>query len=363
MKVALVYDRINKWGGAERILLCLHKLFPEAPIFTSVYDRTHAPWAEDINIIPSFLQRINFFRTRHEFLSPLMPIVFESFDFKEFDLVISVTSESAKGIIVHPGTRHICICLTPTRYLWSGYKDYFKNPIFKFVSNPIISYLRFWDRICSSRPDHFVAISQTVQNRILKYYDKPSDVIYPPILLQLEILLDNVSQNPESKPYYLVVSRLSRHTAYKRVDLAIRAAKRAGVNLVVIGEGKDQKYFEGMGGKSVKFLGKVNDATLAQYYQHAQALIFPGKEDFGLVMAEANRAGTPVIAYKAGGAKEIVIDGKTGEFFEKQTIEALSNVLISFKKIRYNASTCVKNGRRFSQILFEKQLMGYINKV
>jgi len=186
MKVALVYDRLNKWGGAERVLLTLHKMFPEAPLYTSVYDKKKTPWALRFNsgqakIKTSFLQRFPF-ATHHELFAILMPIAFESFTFDEFDLVISVTSEAAKGIITKPHTKHICYCLTPTRYLWSGYEDYFKNDLLRFFSRPAVVYLRFWDKIAAQRPDKFIAISKEVQGRIKKYYGRESEVVYPPLM-------------------------------------------------------------------------------------------------------------------------------------------------------------------------------------
>src|SRR3989338_4440016 len=183
MKVALVYDRVNKWGGAERVLLALHKIFPDAPLYTSVYDNDKAPWAKVFKIKTSFLQNFPFASQNHEFYAPLMPLVFESFSFDEYDLVISVTSEAAKGILTKPQTKHICYCLTPTRYLWSGYEDYFKNPILRFISKQVVFYLRFWDKIASQRPDVLIAISKEVQKRIKKYYDRDSSIIYPPLML------------------------------------------------------------------------------------------------------------------------------------------------------------------------------------
>src|SRR3990172_1252396 len=163
-KVAIVYDRVNKWGGAERVLLTLHEMFPDAPLYTSVYDEKNASWAKVFsNIYTSFLQKIPFAKGNHEFLAPLMPLAFESFNFNDYDLVISVTSEAAKGIITKSGTTHICYCLTPTRYLWSGYEEYFKNPILKFISKPFVSYLRMWDKIAANRPDKIIAISTEVK--------------------------------------------------------------------------------------------------------------------------------------------------------------------------------------------------------
>ncbi len=160
MKVALVYDRVNKWGGAERVLLVLHELFPEAPLFTSLYQPENASWAKVFpKVIPSFLNKNPFWRDKHEYIAALMPIAFETFNFDEYDLVISVSSEAAKGIITKPSTLHICYCLTPTRYLWSMYDFYFRNPVFKVISKPFVSYLRHWDKIAAQRPDIMVSIS------------------------------------------------------------------------------------------------------------------------------------------------------------------------------------------------------------
>ena len=184
MKVALVYDRINKWGGAERVLLALHKLFPNAPIFTSVYSPQKAPWANDLKVKPSFLQKYPHVINNHELYPFLMPVAFERFNFTGFDLVISLTSEAAKGIVTKPGTVHICYCLTPTRYLWSGHEEYFKNPTLRFFSRPVVSYLRKWDKAAAKRPDTFIAISKEVQKRIKKYYGRESMVIYPPVELK-----------------------------------------------------------------------------------------------------------------------------------------------------------------------------------
>lgn len=184
MKVALVYDRVNKWGGAERLLLSLKKIFPNAPIFTSVYHE-RASWASGFNIKTSFLQKFPVASSFHEGFATLMPIAFENFCFDSYDLVISVTSEAAKGIITKPGTTHVCFCLTPTRYLWSGYETYFKNEYLKLISKPVISYLRTWDKIASQRPDHFLAISKEVKGRIKKYYDRVRLVIPSPKLQRL----------------------------------------------------------------------------------------------------------------------------------------------------------------------------------
>jgi len=170
MKIALVYDRVSKIGGAERVLEVLHEIWPKAPLYTAVYNPKTAPWAKKFKVVPSFLNCFPFAKTKHEAYPWLTPLVFESFDLTNFDIVISVTSAEAKGIITRPETLHICYCLTPTRYLWSGYKDYFRNKTFRFLTKPIVGYLRYWDKIAAQRPDIYLAISKNVATRIKKYY-------------------------------------------------------------------------------------------------------------------------------------------------------------------------------------------------
>jgi glycosyltransferase involved in cell wall biosynthesis len=347
MRVALVYDRVNKWGGAERILLALHAIFPKAPLYTSVYNRKTAPWADVFTVHASFLQKIPLALRHHEVFFPLMPHAFEQFDFSNYDLVISVTSESAKGIVTKPQTKHICICLTPTRYLWSGYDEYFKKQHFKIMTKPLISYMRAWDTIAADRVDQFIAISKEVQTRIKKYYKRESIIVYPPVTLKTKEMSTFI---PSQKNYFLVVSRLSRFTEYKHVDLAIKAANKLSLPLKIVGDG-DIPYFKKMAGKTVEIVGRVSDADLISYYRYCRALIFPGKEDFGLVMVEAQNFGKPVIAFRAGGALEIIKEEKTGLFFDKQNVDALCTTLERFKKKSYNMLVCMENAQRFS---FEK---------
>lgn len=358
MKVALIYDRVNKWGGAERVLLALHQMFPEAPLYTSVYNPIAAPWAKVFDIKVSFLQYFPFAQIKHELYAPLMPMAFESFSFDEYDLVISVTSESAKGIITKPHTKHICLCLTPTRYLWSGYNEYFKNEWMRFFSTPIVAYLRFWDIIASHRPDTFIAISKEVQKRITKYYHRDAEVIYPPLMIENK----KVSQGKKTKDYFLVVSRLSQFTSYKRVDIAIAAANQLGITLKIVGEG-DIDYFKNKAGATIEFVGKISDGQLEELYRGAKALIFPGLEDFGLVMVEAQSYGTPVVAFKAGGALEIVKEGKTGEFFSHQTVASLRDVLEKFDEKRYNGVDCIENAEKFSFSHFKASVQAYLKRI
>jgi glycosyltransferase involved in cell wall biosynthesis len=356
MKIAIVYDRVNKIGGAERVLESLHSIFPTATLFTSIYNKKNTPWANSFKVKTSFIQRIPLLNVRHEFIPYLMPIAFESFNFDGFDLVISVTSEASKGVVVPTDTPHVCICLTPTRYLWSGYDQYFKNPLLRLLTLPLIWYLRRWDLIASRRPDAYIAISDNVKKRIKKYYGCESEVIYPPAD---RLFLEKKVEKIEDKKYFLVVSRL---VDYKRVDLAVRACTKLKLPLIVIGEGSEYERLDSLSGETVKFLGKVDDATLRAYYKNCRALIFPGVEDFGITMVEVQSAGKPVIAYGAGGALEIVKEGVTGVFFKKPTVKSLSEVLLKFKDSRYNENNCKKNATRFSEKNFRDSLLRYLKE-
>ena len=356
MKVALVYDRVNKWGGAERVLLALRQLYPDAPLYTSVYNPQNASWAKQFEIKTSFLQGIWGASTRNELLGTLMPIAFETFSFDEFDLVISITSEAAKGIITKPGTCHISYLLTPTRYLWSGYDVYFRNRIFRTLSYPFVSYLRNWDVVASKRPDYLFAISKEVQNRIKKYYKRQSEVIYPPVFSKED------KKNVAGKKYFLLVSRLSKATFYKRVDMVIEAFNQNKLPLKVVGTGSSLNFFKKRARSNIEFLGEVSDDALSELYEGAYSLIFPSNEDFGLVVVEAMSHGTPVIAFKGGGALETVTPGITGEFFDRQDSNSLNHLLKSFDWTRYNVKTIKTSAQRFSLQTFKKEFANLVNQ-
>lgn len=370
MKVALVYDRINKWGGAERVLLTLHEMFPDAPLYTSVYNSKGAKWAEVFDIKTSFLQKFPKASVNHEKLAFLMPLVFENHSFDKFDLVISVTSEAAKGIITGPKTKHICYCLTPTRYLWSGYEEYFKNKLLRFLSKPAVSYLRKWDKLASKRPDYFVAISKEVQNRIKKYYERESIVIYPPLTLSAEIAYFKGSclgfpSTPATpslpvQNYFLVVSRL---VPYKRIDLVVKAFNKLKLSLKIIGTGTELKKLKKMAGKNIEFLGSLTDKELIRYYKESSAIIFPSLEDFGLTIIESQFFGKPVIAFRGGAALETILDGKTGELFYPQHEEALIQIIKNFRPDKYKVSDCQKQAGKFSKERFRKEFIDFIGKI
>lgn len=354
MKVAIVYDRVNKWGGAERVLLDLQNIFPKADLITSVHNDNNAKWARSFkNIKTSFLQKVKFARNNHEYFSLFMPLAFEGLNLKKYDLVISVTSESAKGIITSSKQKHICILLTPTRYLWSGNKEYFSNKLFKFIFRPVIFYLKKWDITASRKPDTLVAISKEVQRRIKKYYNLDSILLYPAVTR-----LNNSSVKRIEKKYYLLVSRL---VSYKKVDLAIHAFNKLNKKLIIIGSGRQEKYLKSIAKPNITFLGRLTDSELANYYESAKALIFPQKEDFGLTAIEAQTFGTPVIAYRRGGALETVIDNKTGVFFDRQNEDCIIEAVQRFEKLKFNKKEIIENASRFSFDNFKTGLLKIIN--
>lgn len=352
MKIALVYDHVNKIGGAERVLEALHEIWPEAPLYTAVYNPATTPWAKKFQVVSSFLNHWPLAKKHHEIYPWLTPLAFESFDFSAFDVVISVTSAEAKGILTKPSTLHLCYCLTPTRYLWSGYNQYFKNKIFRILSKPIINYLRNWDKVAAQRPDYYLAISKNVQQRIKKYYGRDSEVIYPPVNI-LKWIMEKNSQ------FFLVVSRL---VPYKKVDIVIKSFNQLGLSLKIIGAGSEKRRLKNMARSNIEFLGQLTDQELLGYYQNCRAVIFPQEEDFGLVPLEAQACGKPVIAFKSGGALETVIDKKTGTFFYPQTSEALSKKLKEFKESDYRMEDCRQNAEKFSQTIFKKNFKNWVEE-
>lgn len=342
MKVALVYDRINKWGGAERVLLALHAIWPNAPLYTAVYDKRKAAWADVFTVKPSFLENLP-----HELLPWITPIAFETFNFDAFDVVISVTSAEAKNILTKPSTVHICYCLTPTRYLWSAKKEYEESGVTGGVLRILGPTLRRWDLVAASRPDYYIAISDTVRRRIEKYYHREVfQVIYPPVEIN-KLKTNNAGQ------YYLTVSRL---VGYKRVDLVVDAFNKLGWPLVVVGEGRDKQRLMRRAAKNIRFVGAVSDKELIKYYQRCRAFVYAGVEDFGIVAVEAQAAGKPVVAFGRGGMEEVVIPGKTGELFEKQQASSIINTLKKMESRWYDSILCESNAKRFSAARFRQEM-------
>lgn len=360
MKIALVYDRVNKWGGAESVLLALHELYPDAPLYTSVYDPIRAPWAKVFDVRTSFLQKLPLPKNAHEYYPFLMGLAFESFNFDDYDVVISVTHEFAKAIITKPDTLHFCYCLTPTSYLWSGYEAYFsgKSASYKMIVRPIINYLRWYDKIVCHRPDKYVAISQEVQSRIKKYYSQESDVIYPPVGVVHESHLP-AEALANAGGYFLVVSRLVPN---KRIDIAVEAFNKLSLPLKIVGIGREEQRLKSLAKKNIEFLGYLTEEELALYYRKCRAVVICGLEDFNIVAVEAQSYGKPVIAYGAGGVLETVIEGKTGWFFKELNGESLKNLILNIDIDKINPEEGIHNAKRFSKNRFKDDFTRNIEK-
>lgn len=357
MKVALVYDRINKFGGAERVLLSLHKIFPNAPLYTLVYDKKAAGWSKAFNVIPTFINKIGFLKNKHELLAPIAALAFETLDLREYDVVISITSSDAKSILTKPKQLHICYCLTPTRYFWSGEDQYAKDAKFRIIPRWLHNYFRTVDLLISKRPDKYIAISNEVSDRIKKYYHREAPVIYPSI--EDKFYSNNFIKN-EDRDYYLIVSRL---VPYKKVDMAIRAFNTLKKKLVVVGTGAELKNLKNISKETIHFTGIIDDTTLINYYRGAKAVIFPQYEDYGLVPLEAQACGTPVIAFGKGGALETVIKNKTGVFFNQQTVNSLCEAVTKFEELQINSQDCYQNARRFNSSSFQKNFSKKVEKL
>ncbi|MFC1627475.1 glycosyltransferase [Patescibacteria group bacterium] len=359
MKIALVYDRINKFGGAERVLLALHQIWPQAPIYTAVFNPQTANWAKTIKIKPSFLNNFPLAKTHHELYPLLTPMAFESFNFNKCDIVISITSAEAKAVITQPKTLHLCYCLTPTRYLWSHQKQYLKSPglgILNSIAKAVFSltqqYQKKLDLALASRPDKYIAISNTIAQRIKQYYQKDSSVIYPPV--EFSKFSKSSKQKPKFNNYYLIVSRL---TPYKKIDLAIKACNQLKQNLIIVGQGRQLGVLKKLAGPTIKFITNVKDQQLVSLYQNALALIMPQEEDFGIVALEAQSAGIPVIAFKKGGAIETIVNQKTGIFFKSQTVDSLIKAMKQFTSLTWDKSTIQSQAKKFDIKIFKKQFL------
>jgi glycosyltransferase involved in cell wall biosynthesis len=345
MRVALVYDRLNKIGGAEQVLLAFHELFPEADWYTSFWDPQHAGFSKHWKVT-SF----PYLHHQHELFPWLMPFIFESYNFSAYDLVISVGSAESKGVITRPGTIHLNYCLTPTRYLYSHAKEYLSNPVFRFVAK----YLRKWDLVASTRPDQMIAISTQVKKRIKDVYNRDAEIMFPPVDTKK---FANVRLDPKfsilNSDYFLVVSRL---VPYKKIDILVRAANQSKKNLIIIGQGSEYSRLRKIAGPTVTLLGHVDDADLPSYYQHCLAYLQANEEDFGISMCEAQAAGRPVIAYKEGGSCDIVAAGKTGVLLDDNSVSSFAKVLSEFDTMSFVPRDCVQNARRFDKDIWIKQI-------
>lgn len=355
MKVAITTEWMDTFGGAERVLIHLHRMFPEAPIFTTVHNPSALPRSmQGWDVRTSFIQKIPLLRRRHLTFFPLMPLAFEQFDFSEYDLVITTNSACAKGVITGAGTLNISYCYTPCRYLWDLYHQYSRSPAARLCTAPVAHWMRVWDRLAADRVDHFVAISHLVAERIRRHYRRGSEVIYPPVDTERFEIREQAAHD-----YYLIVSRL---VPYKRIDLAVEAANRLGRRLIVVGDGPERRRLRDMAGPTVEFRGWLDDREVAELYAGCRAFLFPGLEDFGIAPVEAQAAGRPVVAFGQGGAMETVVHEHTGILFDEQTVDDLADAMRTLEARSFDPLTCRRNAERFDAEVFRRRMRETIRR-
>lgn len=372
IKVALVHDFLDTYGGAERVLEVMSEIFPEAPIYTLIYDKDKLRGKfKNRKIHTSFLQKFpKFLKKRKKYLLPFMPTAPETFDLRDFDLVISSSGAWSKGIVTRLNTKHICYMHSPTRFIWDYNERYLKEIGKKagFLKRMFLSYLRIWDYEAAQRPDVLIANSNYTKLRINKYYSRDTEVIYPATLsLKHEnketLKHESIKAKKQGSDggYFLVVSRLS---AYKKIDLVVEVFNKMGLPLIIIGEGEEKEKIKKIAKDNIKILDWQSDAIVEKYYKNARAFIFPAVDDFGITITEAMSHGVPVVAIRKGGAREIVKEGITGEFFDAQTIEVLADGIRRFieKENSYDKEIIKKEAEKFKKEVFKRELIELIER-
>lgn len=357
MNIALVHDYLNQYGGAERVLEVFHGMYPEAPVYTSIYAPELMPARfKDWDIRTSFMRKLPAATRLHQLYMPLYPTAFEKFDLSSYDLVLSSSSAFAKGVITEADALHICYCHSPMRFAWN-YHDYMAGESVPrrahiFLSL-ILTYVRLWDEVTAGRVDSFIANSRVVMRRIQKRYKRNAAIINPPVNTQ--------QYTPEyggpKGDYFLIVSRL---IPYKRIDIVIDAFNALQLPLKVVGSGRQAEELMARAGKNIEFLGAVPDVELKRLYANCRAFLFPGQEDFGIAPLEAQASGRPVIAYGAGGALETVKPGVTGEFFTEQTAAAVTNALRHFDDGDYDPVVIRRHAENFDTEVFKRRISEFV---
>lgn len=352
LKVAVIHYWLVGMRGGEKVLESICELFPQADIYTHVYDaQAVSPTIRRHKVKTTFIQGLPFAKTRYPYYLPLMPLALEQLDLRGYDLVISTESGPAKGVIVPPSAVHVCYCHSPMRYLWNMYPDYRAQAgaLTRALMPPLMHYLRLWDYAAAARVDHFIANSENVARRIRRYWKRDAEVICPPVDM------DAFTLGEARGDHYLFVGQL---TAYKRADLAIEAFNHSGRRLVVVGHGEEEARMRKLAGPTVDVRGQVSRAELQSLMTSCRALIFPNEEDFGIVALEAMAAGRPVVAFARGGALETVVDGRTGVFFHEPTAESLNAAVdrLETAEADFDPATLRAHAGSFSTEAFEARL-------
>ena len=356
MRTALIHDWLTGMRGGEKALEVFCEMFPAADLFTLVYlPGTTSPTIERRIVKRSPIQWLPFAGRFYRQYLPLFPIAVEQFDLDDYDLVISTSHCAAKSVVVTGRARHLCYCLTPMRYAWDQFDAYFGPDRVGVLGNralkPVLAALARWDRATEGRVHRYLAISQYVARRIALYYNRQSTLVHPPV--DTEFFVPPASRHLSQQPKFLIVSAL---VPYKRVDLAMMAARHAGVGLTVVGDGPERAALQRYAGDGVELVGRRSDAEIRELYQQCTAAILPGEEDFGIVPVEAQACGRPVVALGRGGALDTVIDGETGVLFADTTVESLSAGLKRAASIEWDSVRIRRHAEQFSRARFVRQI-------
>lgn len=360
MNVAIVHDFLFKLGGAERVVKEFTRMFPNAPVYTLLYDEEKCGevFPKDQVIASSLNEYPNWLRKRPPLLLSKMPQAIEEFDLSSYDLVISSSGAFSHAAITGPQTKHLCYCHSPMRYAWDYTHEYLAeknlNPLTEWAVRRMLHDIRQWDRAAADRPDKYLANSKHVAKRLKKYFQVEADVLYPPVDV------DRFYPYEEADDYFVIVSAL---TPFKKIDLAISAFNKMGKRLIVIGDGAHRRALEALAGPTVELLGRKTDEEVRRYLQGARALIFPGEEDFGITPVEAMACGKPVIAYGKGGVTESVVEGITGVFFPEQTVESLEAAVAKFFTLEksFDADIIHERAEQYSRDQFRDQFSAVVD--
>lgn len=366
-KVAIVHDFLGNYGGAEGVLEAICEIFPEAPIFTLLCDKKaiekwDGNWVKNRKIEESFLKKApDFLKKRKKYLLPFMPAAIEALSLRDYDLIISSSGAFSKGIVIKPKTTHICYLHSPMRYVWDWNSEYLNEQKIggkrKLLTRLFLNYLRTWDRASADRPDFLVVNSKYTAQRVNKYYRRDCKVIYPPVKI------DDIPLNEKNEGFFLTVGRL---TPYKKTSLIIDTFAKLKLPLIIVGEGAEgrelKEKIQQSGNDRIKLVGWQTRENLIKLYQRSRAFIFSAEDDFGIAPVEAMAAGKPVIALRAGGAIETVIEGATGEFFDQPKMEMLADGVRKFieNEKNYNPQEIRRQAEKFSKEKFKKNLEEYI---
>ncbi len=357
MKVVLVHDWLTNMGGAEKVLIYLAKLFPDAPIYTSVVNYAKIdPFFKTRKIIPTFLQGKKPYITNHKKYFPFMPLGFKCLKLEKCDVVISSSSSCAKMVKIPKGAIHVCYCHTPMRYAYFAREEYVSR-LSKWIrplANLLLKYMRYVDKKSNKHVDYFIANSNEVKRRIHEYYQREAITIFP------GVEVDKFQASEKNEGYYLCLSRL---VYYKRFDLAIKACNALKKRLIIVGGGEALNDLKEISGPTIEFVNHVSDEELINYFMNAKAFIFPAYEDFGIVPIEAMACGKPVIAFNKGGTLDTVIDNVTGIFFSEQSPQSVAEAIIKLENTSFNPFKIRQHALKFSVERFQKEILDFINNL